>query len=434
MCARPCASVALGALLVLAVVYVALALVAATPDSRLVPATAGGSPDWLLGPLRPLGLAAGSGPLAGPLFYAGLWLALLAYAVVVARAREIPRAAAVAALAGLHLLFALAPPLLSQDAFSYLAYARLGAVHGLDPYLAAPASVPTDAVFAFAGSKDASSVYGPPFTLATYALAGVSVPVGLWALKATTAAASLAAVALVWRAAARLGRDPRPAALLVGLNPALLVHVVGGAHNEALILLLTAAALLVHTRGREAGGAALATTATAIKASAALVVPFLIAGARRRGRAGAVLLAAAAAALVGSLIGLAGFGTEAVGWLDAVRENQARTSSFSIPYKTAELLGALLPGGRLDFRGPVRLVYAGAFAAVAGRLLLRTWRGADALTMAGWASLALMLCSAWLVPWYVAWMLPLAALSPSGRLVAATIVLTAWTLAIAIPF
>ncbi len=432
--ARRHARVGLGALLVLAVVYGALALLAATPGSRLVPATAGGSPDWLLGPLRPVGLDAGSGPLAGSLFYAGLWLALLAYAVVVARAREIPRAAAVAAVAGLHLLFALAPPLLSQDAFSYLAYARLGAVHGLDPYLASPASVPADAVFAFAGSKDASSVYGPPFTLFTYALAGVSVPLGFWALKATAAAASLAAVALVWRAAARRGLDPRGASLLVGLNPALLVHVVGGAHNEALILLLTTAALLAHVRGRATGGAALATAATGVKASAALLVPFLIAGARGRGRVRAALLAAAAVALVGALIGIAGFGAEAVGWLDAVRENQARTSSFSLPYKTAELLGALLPGERLDFRAPVRLVYAAGFGAVAAWLLVRAWRGADVVAMAGWATLALLLCSAWLVPWYLAWLLPLAALGRSRPLVAATVVLTAWTLAIAIPF
>jgi len=45
--------------------------------------------------------------------------------------------------------------------------------------------------------------------------------------------------------------------------------------------------------------------------------------------------------------------------------------------------------------------------------------------MAGWASLALLLCSAWLVPWYLAWLLPLAALGRSRPLVAATVVLTA---------
>lgn len=399
-----------------------------------MPATVGGSPGWLLGPLRPLGLDAASGPSAGLLFYAGLWLALIAYAAAVARAREIPRRSATGALVALALLFALAPPLLSQDVFSYVAYARLGAVHGLDPYAAAPIAVPGDAVFGFAGSKGASSVYGPPFTLATYLLAGASVPVAFWALKALAAVCALGVVALVWRAAERRGLDPRGPALLVGLNPAWLVHVVGAAHNEALTTVALAAALFAYASGRQATSGALATAATAVKASAALPVAFLVAGARRHARAAAAAIAAAAVALAVIAAGLAGFGAEAFGWLDAVGSNQARTSSFSLPYKTAELFGVLLSGERLDYRVPVRIAYASAFGGIAAWLLWRAWRGADAIAMAGWATLALLLCSAWLVPWYVAWLLPLAALGASRGLVLATVAVTAWTLAIAIPF
>ena len=47
-----------------------------------------------------------------------------------------------------------------------------------------------------------------------------------------TAAASLGIVALVWRGAERLGRDPVAPALFVGLSPLVLVHVVAAAHNE----------------------------------------------------------------------------------------------------------------------------------------------------------------------------------------------------------
>ncbi len=349
------------------------------------------------------------------------------------RARDLPRGVVAGTLAALALLFLLAPPLLSQDAFSYLAYARLGAVHGLDPYLAAPQAIPGDGVFPFAGSKAASSVYSPPFTLATYLLAGASVPFGLWTLKAVAAAGVLAAVALVWRAAERRGLDPRAPALLVGANPAVLVHVVGGAHNEALVMLATAGAALAHVSGREAGGAALAAAGGAVKASALALVPFLVAGSRKRGRWRAAALAATAVVLLVIAVGFAGFGGEAFGWLESVRLNQARTSSFSLPYKTAELLGAVLPGGRLDFRAPVRAVYAVAFAVIAAWLLRRTWRGADPIAMAGWATLVLLLCSGWLVPWYLAWLLPLAALGRSRRLALAAVALTAWTLPIAIP-
>ena len=44
--------------------------------------------------------------------------------------------------------FALAPVLLSHDVFSYVDYARLGVVHGLDPYVNAPDAAPADPAFA----------------------------------------------------------------------------------------------------------------------------------------------------------------------------------------------------------------------------------------------------------------------------------------------
>jgi hypothetical protein len=53
--------------------------------------------------------------------------------------------------------------------------------------------------------------------------------------------------------------------------------------------------------------------------------------------------------------------------------------------------------------------------------------------MAGWATLAILVASAWLVPWYVLWLLPLAALAADRRLRWATVALCAWMLPIAIP-
>ncbi|MBA2343382.1 MAG: hypothetical protein H0V85_08000, partial [Thermoleophilaceae bacterium] len=126
------------ALALLCLVYTALAALPAAPGSDLVLATDGGSPGWLLGPLRFAGAGGADGPLAGPLFYAGLWLSLGLYVVVLVRAREIPRRWAIGVIAALTGLFALAPPLLSQDVFSYIAYARLGVEEGLNPYSHAP--------------------------------------------------------------------------------------------------------------------------------------------------------------------------------------------------------------------------------------------------------------------------------------------------------
>jgi len=428
------ARLGLGLLLALCAVYLLLAALPAVPGSELVLGTAGGSPAWLLGPLSFAGASAAAGSLAGPAYYAGLCLALALYASVVVLAASISRRAVVVAVVALHVVFALAPPLLSQDVFSYIAYARLGVEHGLNPYTHAPLDIPGDPVFGFAGSKDAVSVYGPLFTLLTYPLAPLGVPAALWALKAAAALASLGIVALVWRGASALGHDPRVGAVFVGLNPDLLVHVVGGAHNEALVMLLVTAGLVAFIERRPSSATGLVAAAAGLKASAGLALPFLVlAAARARSLLRPVATALAVTAAIAA-VGFVGFGREALDALDLINSNQGRSSRFSLPYKTAQALGAVAPGDRLDYRTGVRLAYALAFAAAFVLLLWRTWRGADPVRMAGWATLAILLASAWLVPWYLLWLLPLAALAGERRLLLATVAFTAWTLAIAIPF
>ena len=53
--------------------------------------------------------------------------------------------------------------------------------------------------------------------------------------------------------------------------------------------------------------------------------------------------------------------------------------------------------------------------------------------MAGWATLALLLSTAWLLPWYAIWALPLAALADSRRLRVATLVFCAYAILIHLP-
>ena len=408
------------ALAALCVVYVLLGALPAAPGSRVVLATAGGSPDWLLGPLRFLGLSGASGSSAGPLLYAGMWVALVLYAAVLVRAGDISRRTAVATIGGLHLVYLLAPPLLSQDVFSYIAYARLGVEHGLSPYTHSPIDIPNDPVFGFAGSKDAVSVYGPAFTLLTYPLSGLGVAGAYWVLKVIAAAASLGVVALVWKTAERLGRDPVLPALFVGLSPLVLVHVVSAAHNEALVVLLTMAGVYAFVRGQPRAAGFWSTFGAGFKASAGLVVPYLVlAGKSRR-----VLVGVALATLALVVAGLVGFGTDVLQSLGLLSSNQGRSSRLSFPYLVAEVVGN---------RSVVRALFGLAFAGVAAWTLLRTWRGADPIRMAGWATLAILIASAWLVPWYLLWLLPLAALAADRRLMIATVALSGWVLAIGVP-
>jgi alpha-1,6-mannosyltransferase len=335
--------------------------------------------------------------------------------------------------------FALAPVLLSHDAYSYVDYARLGVRHGLDPYVHPPSAAPADPAYADVTWTDATSAYGPLFTLATYPLAWLPVGIAVAVLKAAAAISVLGIAALVSRLAARRGADPLRAAAFVALNPLVLVHVVGGAHNDGLAMLLAmlAVAGVLGARQLSAGGAL--TAAITIKLSAALLAPFALLGAtepspvpfrqmatkRNRRTALRFLLGCSAAAVAVAAVAWLAFGWE---WLDGfglAGENQSRTSYMSIPILTSRLTGLDPDATRLA----AAILFLGAIAA----LLAWTWRGADWIRGSAWATLALLLATAWLLPWYLIWLLPLAAISRDRPLQTLTLALTAYQLGARIP-
>jgi hypothetical protein len=81
----------------------------------------------------------------------------------------------------------------------------------------------------------------------------------------------------------------------------------------------------------------------------------------------------------------------------------------------------------------VRAAALAAYLALLAALLLWVHRGADWIRAAGWAALGLLLASAWLLPWYIVWALPFAALSRDYRLITAVLALTALQLAARVP-
>jgi hypothetical protein len=387
-----------------------------------VPGANAGAPRWLLGPFGD-GLG-----LDGPAFLALLAFAFLTYLVVTARATAYGRRALTVGIAAAIALFALAPPLLSLDVFSYISYGRLQ-LEGMNPYESAPADLPGDeAARRVEDYRGAVSVYGPLFSAASAPLAALGVPAALWLLKALAALAALALVLLVGRLAAARGLEPKRALALVGLNPILLVHGVGGAHNDVFVALAVVGAVALALGAREAlAGAALALGA-AVKAVGALPLPFALAGAGGpRGRAAAAARLAAGAAATALVLGagaLALYGPAALESLGVLGRSQDTVSYWSVP--------ALISRAGLEI-DLVRAVLAGACALALLGLLRWCWRGGDWVRAAGWATLAVLAASAYLTPWYVLWALPLAALSRDRALVAATLVFTAFQLRPSIP-
>jgi alpha-1,6-mannosyltransferase len=367
-----------------------------------------------------------------------MWVGFGAYLAVLAWAPRLRRRLVWGAIVVAIVAFACLPPLLSHDVYSYVDYARLGALHSLDPYVSPPTAFRADPAFAHVTWPHTTSAYGPLFTLATYPLAALPVGVAVYVLKAISAAAVLALAALVARLASARGIDPLRAAAFVALNPLVLVHVVGGPHNDALAILLMTLGVAGILTAREASAGGAFVAAVAIKASAFVALPFALLAVAKRPPTGSKAAHISTFGPVGRLLAGMGLGVVGVGliaylafgwhWLDAfvlAGENQGRTSHLSIPTTLARLSGI--------GEGATRAGALALYAALVAYLLIWTYRGNDWLRAAAWATTGLLLATAWLLPWYLLWPLPLAALSRDRVLKLLVLALTAYQLGARIP-
>jgi hypothetical protein len=351
-----------------------------------------------------------------------MWGGFAAYLVALVLAPRLGRRLIWTAIVALVVLFACLPPLLSHDVYSYIDYARLEVLHGLDPYAHAPESVPADPAFSHVTWPETTSAYGPLFTLATYPLAWLPVDATVYVLKAVSAAALLATAYLVARLAPARGVDRARAAAFVALNPLVLVHVVGGPHNDGIVVLLMTLGIAAMLSAHEVIGGGALVSACLTKTTAAIAVPFALLASKRRVR---FLLGSA---ITLALLTLAAYLAFEWNWLHAFTlagENQNRTSHMSIPITTARLTG-LDP----DW---VRAAAMALYAALVIYLLIWTSRGADWLRATVWATTGLLLATAWLLPWYLLWPLPAAALSRDRPLQLLVLALTAYQLGARIP-
>jgi hypothetical protein len=377
-----------------------------------------GLPDSIRGPLHSLGFS-----LSGTEF-ALLFIVLgLCYLGVLAFADSVPVRVGIGAIVALHLIFVIAPPLLSSDIFNYVGYARLDAVHHLNPYVHPLSAEPTDPSYVYVGWPLNTTAYGPVFTLASLPLGWVSFSAAIWLLKSVTALASLACVALVWACATRLGRPALPATLFFGLNPILLAYAVGGAHNDLFMLAAALGGIYMLLTGRESGMAALVVS-VAVKSSAVVLLPFALLGSRRPSRA--LLWGLLAAGLI-AVATVVAFGTHISSLLHVLQRDARLETPNDIPGVINDVFGLGITTHTLGRIGMLVLLPTVAL------LLVRVYRGGDWLENAGWATAAVLATTTWFLPWYLIWFLPLAALAvrPYQRLTA--LALTALAIGLQLP-
>jgi Glycosyltransferase family 87 len=367
---------------------------------------------WEAGPLY--GIVKGLHPGSTALAYAlsALILSMLAaYGVALAALRTLSMRMIAATIVAAHAILLLGPPFQLTDMFNYLGYARLGGLHGMNPYTHVIGQEMHDPVFHYATWLNLHSPYGELFTALSYPLARLPLPVAYWIVKVATVLLSLTFVGLVCDCARRLGRDPRYAAALVGLNPIYLVYAVGGFHNDFFMLVPSTAAIALLLSRRERSAGAMLTLAVAVKFTAVLLLPFLLVAARTSKRRRDVVVGAVLAAVPLIVMSVALFGFSL--------PNLSQQGTLLTPFSFTNLFGYAF-----GFGGGAPLLLRLADVALVVVVVLLVRRRGDWLSHAGWATVALIASLAWVMPWYVIWVLPLAALGSSERLRRAVLVMT----------
>jgi hypothetical protein len=438
------------------VLCAALVVVVAADRPSLFSATThtGFFPHWMAGPLGGLIPSLTRSPTKLKyLFTAALVVMYCSYVIALKYVPMLRARWAIGAVLAVHACFFLAPPLALTDVFNYVNYGRMEVVHHLNPYTTIPILEPhNDPSYYLSNWHQLLSPYGPLFTLMTFALVPLGVAASFWAIKAILAAVSLGTIFLVWKCARLLGRDPIAAIVLVGLNPIVLVWGLGGDHNDFLMvfcimlgfyLLLRSGAWVAGEeqaavdpqvdrpedragwRGSVLGwlwplvplqvGAGMAfVAAAAIKASGAILIPVVLAALLRAPRRVAqIVLGMVAAGVAVAVASLYAFGLH----VPDLSTQSKLVTSLSAP----NLLGlALGSGGESE---KLRVVLSGVLILVVLGCCVLAWRRKDAITASGWVTVALLLTLGWVLPWYVLWLLPLAALSSSRRLRTTALVL-----------
>jgi hypothetical protein len=171
------------------------------------------------------------------------------------------------------------------------------------------------------------------------------------------------------------------------------------------------------------GGLATVGAAT-IKASSGILLPYLLIGARARGR---MLAGAIAGAAVGAAIWIVAFHGQVGPFLDTLRWQQQHGSLHSVPKALGSLVGVPVTDHWIGLAS--RTLLASALALT----LWRAYRTGNWLVAAGWGTFALLVATAWLLPWYVVWLLPIAAISGDRKLRIATFALSAFVIGMRVP-
>ena len=342
----------------------------------------------------------------------------------------------------------LSVPVFSRDTYSYLAQGAL-LRDGFDPYMVGPVDNPNSLL------DDVSPIwttttapYGPAFILVAKfvtMLVGDHVIAGTMVLRLCMLPGL---VLLIWaapRLARHVGGNGAAALWICALNPLVIIHLMGGVHNEMLMVGLMAAGIALIFGRHPIAGNALIVVAVAVKATAGLALPFMVWVWARQLQSSRNLtpLRAFAAAAAGSiaifvavfavLSWVAGVG---LGWLTALAGSVKIINWLTVPTAVSNLTNAL--GGLflpVNFYAVLEVARIVGIAVIAISLPLLWWRfrhtDRQVLTGIAWAMAIVVLFVPAALPWYYTWPLAvLSALAQSRQAIAAIAGFSTWIMVI----
>jgi alpha-1,6-mannosyltransferase len=250
------------------------------PSSRLL--TLGG---FLTGSARMLGISrltsAGMSELYAVLIVV-LFLCYIWALVLVARGKAtMSRGFIIGASVALCLWVLFITPLYAKDLFNYASYGKMLSFHGVNPYLHGAADFPRDPVLPYISWKNAISVYGPLFTYLSALITLIArqgAIANIFAFKIVGFAFFLGSLFVVDSLARRMFPSRRAFILAaVAWNPLVIIHLVGGAHNDLVMLFFVLLAFLLYRQEKPVWALFSCMLAVLIKTTAVFVlVPMLV--------------------------------------------------------------------------------------------------------------------------------------------------------------
>lgn len=314
---------------------------------------------------------------------------------------------------GLLLLAVALPPRGSQDLWSYVMYGRMISHHASNPYFHVPNDFRTDPFLrrVATGWRNTPSVYGPVFAaVAAFGsfVAGGSALAARLFHQGVAALAIVVALRLIW------WRTRSTAAVaLLGLNPLVIISVVNGGHNDALVGLAVLGATLLALADRPGWAGVCLALAALVKITALLAAPALLVWiAYRIGRRAATRFALATGVAV--VVAYAAAGWAAVTALGTNGSLVSRASIWNLPLTLVGATGRRSSGtSGVNWLGVTAVVSVLLIGAIALSVAWHRCHTVDPATAVALALSAYLVVGMYVLPWYVVWMIPVAALSTS---------------------